>query len=88
MTNPFCKYKDILGSTNTGIHSYRLFNVAYMDCIATIIGAALFSYLMKWSFPYVLGGLFLLGIVLHRLFCVRTTVDKILFPNDWGRDTK
>ena len=25
--------------------------------------------------------LFLLGIVLHRLFCVRTTIDRLLFPN-------
>ena len=25
--------------------------------------------------------LFLLGIILHRLFCVRTTIDKLLFPN-------
>jgi hypothetical protein len=24
--------------------------------------------------------LFLLGIVMHRLFCVRTTVDRVLFP--------
>jgi hypothetical protein len=25
-------------------------------------------------------GGFLLGIVLHRLFCVRTTIDRLLFP--------
>jgi hypothetical protein len=25
--------------------------------------------------------LFILGIIFHRLFCVRTTVDKLLFPN-------
>jgi hypothetical protein len=22
-----------------------------------------------------------LGIILHRIFCVRTTIDKLLFPN-------
>ena len=24
--------------------------------------------------------LFVLGIILHRVFCVRTTIDKLLFP--------
>jgi hypothetical protein len=24
---------------------------------------------------------FLIGVISHRAFCVRTTVDKILFPN-------
>ena len=23
---------------------------------------------------------FIIGIVVHRLFCVRTTIDKLLFP--------
>jgi len=32
------------------------------------------------SFLYTAICLFILGIILHRLFCVRTTVDKILFP--------
>jgi hypothetical protein len=25
--------------------------------------------------------LFILGIILHRMFCVRTTVDRLVFPN-------
>ena len=29
-------------------------------------------------------GLFLLSIVLHSLFCVRTTIDTIIFPNVGG----
>jgi len=32
-----------------------------------------------YNFLYILIGLFLLGIVAHRVFCVRTTVDKVLF---------
>jgi len=34
-----CKYKDILGKPGEGIHSIRLFNVAIMDVLFTIIGA-------------------------------------------------
>jgi hypothetical protein len=48
--------------------------------IATIIGGILLSILFKWNVIYSVVGLFILGIILHRLFCVRTTVDKLLFP--------
>jgi hypothetical protein len=76
-----CKYKDIFGKPNTGIHSYRIFNLAVMDIAQTILAGILFSWYFKWNIWITLGGLFLLGIVVHRLFCVRTTVDKILFPD-------
>jgi hypothetical protein len=74
----FCKYKGLFGEPGKGIHSYRLFDIAVMDVIQTIIGAFLISYFFKFSFWYTLVGLFLLGIVLHRLFCVKTTVDKLI----------
>lgn len=75
-----CKYKNVLGEPQKGIHSYRLFGVAIMDVIFTIIGAYLFSIFFGVSFLYTLLFLFVLGIILHRLFCVRTTIDKLLFP--------
>ena len=76
-----CKYKNALGIPGKGIHSYRLFGVAIADVIMTIIGAYILAYIFKWSFIYTLITLFILGIVLHRLFCVRTTIDKLLFNN-------
>ena len=75
-----CKYKNALGVPGKGIHSYRLFGVAIADVIMTIIGALLICFFFKTKFVYTLVLLFVLGIVLHRLFCVRTTLDKILFP--------
>jgi uncharacterized membrane protein YdfJ with MMPL/SSD domain len=74
-----CKYKNALGEPHKGIHSYRLFGVAIADVLMTIIGAFLISYFFKFSFIKTLLILFLTGIVLHRLFCVRTTLDKLLF---------
>ena len=74
-----CKYKNSLGVPHQGIHSYRLFGLAIVDVIFTIIGAMIISYFSKQSFIYTLVFLFLLGIILHRLFCVRTTIDKLLF---------
>jgi len=76
-----CKYKDALGKPGKGIHSYRFMGVAIADVIMTIIGALIISFLIKKSFLLVLIVLFILGIILHRLFCVRTTIDKLLFPN-------
>lgn len=76
-----CKYKDLFGIPKTGVHSYRFLNLAIADVIMTIIGAGLISYLFKISFVFTTISLFILGIILHRLFCVRTTIDKLLFPN-------
>jgi len=74
-----CKYKDALGVPQTGIHSYRIFNIAIVDVLMTIIGGILLSYLINTSALWTTVTLFLLGIGLHKLFCVNTTVDKALF---------
>ena len=77
----FCKYSNLLGEINKGIHSIRFFNIAIIDVILTIIVAYLINLkLKKFSYPTVLTSLFLLGIIMHRIFCVRTTIDKFLFP--------
>jgi hypothetical protein len=69
-----------LGVPNEGIHSYRIFNIAYMDVIGTIIGAILLAWIMKWNYFRTIIGMFVFGIIIHRIFDVRTTVDKLLFP--------
>jgi len=74
-----CKYKNIFGEPNTGAHSYRVYDVAIVDVIFTIIGAYILAKYMNTSFIITMIIAFALGIVMHRLFCVRTTVDKILF---------
>ena len=76
-----CKYKNALGIPSKGIHSYRFLGIAIADVLMTILGAIIISYWFKFPFLYTLMSLFILGIVLHRLFCVRTTIDKLLFPN-------
>ena len=79
MNNPLCKYKDIFGKPNTGIHRTRFLGVAVADVIMTIIGAVCFAWAFQLPYVYTIIGFFLLGIAVHRLFCVRTTVDKLLF---------
>ena len=74
-----CQYKNIFGEPDTGVHRYKIFGIAIVDTLLTILAAAILSYLFKWNFWWVLIILFALGIVAHRLFCVRTTVDRLLF---------
>ncbi len=74
-----CKYKDALGKPGVGIHSYRIFNIAIVDVIMTFIGAFIISYFLNISFIRTSIYLFILGIILHRIFCVKTTIDKLLF---------
>ena len=74
-----CKYKNVLGEPKKGIHSYRLFGVAIADVIMTILASYLISYFFKISFTYTMIVFFGVGIFLHRIFCVKTTVDKLLF---------
>ena len=74
-------FDKIIGIPNVGIHSYRIFNIAYMDVIMTIAVSLFLAWLNNWSYMKTIIGMFILGIILHRMFCVRTTVDKLLFPN-------
>lgn len=76
-----CPYKYMLGKPYEGVHSYRFANLAIVDVIMTIIAAFIISAVFAISFWKVLGVSFILGIVLHRFFCVRTTIDKLLFTN-------
>ena len=74
-----CKYKDALGIPNKGLHQYRIFNIAIFDVFLTIIVALIISYIFNINFLLTVIILFLLGIIMHRIFCVKTTIDKILF---------
>jgi hypothetical protein len=74
-----CKYKDIFGKPGEGAHSYRIFNVAIIDVVFTIIFAVILAKVFKWDIFRTIIGLFIIGIIMHRIFCVRTTVDKLIF---------
>lgn len=74
-----CEYSDIFGRPNEGVHSIRIFNIAIVDLFLTILVAYIASIYFNKSFLIILLILLIIGIVLHRIFCVRTTIDKILF---------
>jgi hypothetical protein len=76
-----CEYKNILGAPGTGVHSIRLFNIAVFDVLLTFV--------LAWGINALIGGnfktyfivlifSFCLGIALHDLFCVNTTIGNYL----------
>jgi len=75
-----CKYKDIFGKPGQGAHAYRIYDIAIIDVFFTILAAFLIQrFFPLYSVLFILICLFLLGIAFHRFFCVRTTIDKMLF---------
>lgn len=76
-----CAYKDVFGKPKQGAHSFRIFDVAVIDVVFTIIGGVLIARWLDVAIWKPVLALFVIGIVSHRLFCVRTTIDKFLFPN-------
>ena len=76
-----CKYKNMFGEVKTGIHSVRFMDIAILDLAATAIVSYIISYVLKINFWLTFFLFILFGIFVHRLFCVRTTIDKYLFPN-------
>lgn len=74
-----CQYRDIFGEVNTGAHSYRFFGLAAVDLVLTVIGTGLIAKTFKWSFWKTFIALMIIAIILHRLFCVNTTINVLLF---------
>lgn len=75
----FCKYKHIFGEEKKQFHSLRIFDIAVGDVIGTIIIGILIAYVFKINTLVTCFGLFVLAICLHRLFCVNTKINTIIF---------
>lgn len=75
-----CDYRDLFGKPNEGIRKYRIADIAIYDVsVIVVIGFAI-SYFTKISIWIVWFVLFVSGVIVHRMFCVRTGIDKLLFP--------
>jgi hypothetical protein len=78
-----CKYKDMFGKPNQGVHSYRINDIAIVDVLLTFILSLIIWYIYNertfTKYLQITSIAFLSGIIMHRLFCVKTTIDKFLF---------
>jgi len=75
-----CPFKDIFGKPGTGAHSYRIFDVAVVDTVLTILLALLLQkvFFKNFSFLIILAWTLIIGEIMHWYFCVDTKVIQIL----------
>jgi len=73
-----CKYRDALGEPGKGVHKHVL-GIAMFDLIGTIAVCMGLSRIFHWNFWVVFTIAILSGIILHRMFCVNTTVNQLIF---------
>jgi hypothetical protein len=73
-----CQYKYSLGIPGQGFHKQRIFGFALFDIIGTAVLAWILSKYTSYRFIPILIVLFLIGTMLHVLFCVDTTFVKII----------
>lgn len=74
-----CRYRHIFGKEKEGVHSTRLLDVAVYDFIGTVVIGLLLSHLFGWNIWRTLLILFIISLILHKLFCVQTTWTKFVF---------
>lgn len=74
-----CKYKDIFGKPGEGVHKYRIMDVAIVDLIMTIVFSYFIARYFGYDFKKTLASVMVIGIIAHKLFCVDTTINKMIF---------
>jgi hypothetical protein len=73
-----CRYKDIFGKPGTGVHSVRLFDIAVVDVVLTLIASHYIAKRYGFNFYETVFWMFVIGEVAHYIFCVDTKVMRIL----------
>lgn len=69
-----CQFKDIFGTPRNNIHSYRIFDIAIVDTVLTVILANLLSIYFSYNFWTLLIFLLFFSVFIHWLFCVDTAL--------------
>ena len=77
------KYKDLFGpvGSKAGLRKYRILGIAILDLAVVMLLCIPIAWMTKTSYWITLAVILVLGVIVHRLFGVRTAVDKFLFPN-------
>lgn len=82
MKNPLCAYKNILGEPNQGWRAkYRFLDVSYIDVLLVLAFCVILAWVTNYPLIFIIVVTFFVGIIAHRLFCVRTRVDRWLFSS-------
>ena len=74
----FKKYKDLFGEPGTSVHKYKIFDVIIVDNLINLILSILMKYFMNIPFELSIIIVYLLGLLFHYLFGVKTESMKYL----------
>lgn len=69
----------MFGKPRKGIHALRILDVAVVDVLGTVIVAITLSKVLRTNLVLTTVTLFVLGVLFHRLFCVNTKINTLLF---------
>ena len=72
-----CKYADIFGKSGQGVHTH-IAGVAIVDVLATLLVAYAIAHYYHFKTWKVFMILILLSVIVHMLFCVDTTLTKLV----------
>ena len=72
-----CPYKNIFGKVGEGAHKYRLFDFAIVDTVMTLGLAFIIARYTEQDPILVFIALLLFSIIVHRAFCVESTLTKL-----------
>lgn len=67
-----CKYKNIFGEPNKGVHKLRFGPFAFIDLVGTLIIAGIIGYIFNVDVFITFVILFIIAQFLHWLFCTNT----------------
>ena len=73
-----CPFKNIFGEPGAGIRTFRIFDISIFDLGFVLAFAAIISIMNNWNFVKVSLLLIVLGVIFHKLFCVKTGLNKML----------
>lgn len=76
--NGLCQYRHIFGREGEGIHSIRVWDIAVIDLLLTLLAAYAISKYIRLQFLPTVILLLVTSVIIHRLFCVNTTLVKLL----------
>lgn len=75
-----CKYSNIFGEPNKGAHAIRIGKFAAVDIILTGLAAfALNKFKIDCSLIVIFIILIIIAIIMHKVFCVKTALNNMLF---------
>ena len=72
-----CKYADIFGKPQQGVHIH-IAGIAIVDVLATLLAAYAIAHFYHFKTWKVFVILIILSVIIHILFCVDTTLTKLV----------